>query len=77
MGNNPASRVKRGDGEVYLMELLSSLLEGRSIEAALNRAAVDAEAKPKVIPSESLLLEIFGTTYEPSKTTDNNVQLSD
>ncbi len=59
------------------MELLSSLLEGRSIEAALNRAAVDAKAKPEEISSESLLLEIFGKTYESSKTTDNNVQLSD
>ena len=59
------------------MELLSSLLEGKSIEAALKRAAVDAEAKPEVISSESLLLEIFGKTYDPSKTTDNNVQLSD
>ena len=59
------------------LELISSLMEGRSIEAALNRAAVDAEAKPEVISSESLLLELFGKTYDPSKTTDNNVQLSD
>ena len=38
-------------------------MEGRNIEAALERAAVDAEAKPEEISSESLLLEIFGKTY--------------
>ncbi len=49
------------------MELLSFLLEGSSSEAALNRAAVDAEAKPEVISSESLLLELFGKTYSQEK----------
>ena len=49
------------------LELLSSLLEGRSIESALKRAAVDAEAKPEVISSESLLLELFGKTYSQEK----------
>lgn len=47
------------------MNLLSSLLEGRSINYALDRAAVDAEVKKITtkIPSEALLLEMFGKTY--------------
>ena len=55
------------------MNLLSSLLEGRSINYALDRAAIDAEVKQEAckIPSEALLLELFGRTYqedlEPSK----------